>query len=65
MLLTMRQGSAAMMDGFPHELCPRIVGGCLKSAKRGVVDLEGVRTRQPTMGGEDHRDKDGEWTETE
>ena len=30
MLPTMRQGSAALMDGFRHELCPRIVGGCQK-----------------------------------
>ena len=30
MLPTMHQGSTAMMDGFRHENCPRIVGGCKK-----------------------------------
>ena len=48
MLPAMHQGSAAMMDGGGEGYCPRIVGGCQKKAKRGVVDLKGVRTQQPT-----------------
>ena len=39
MLLTMRQGLAAMMDGGGEGYCPRSVSGCQKNAKHGVVDL--------------------------
>ena len=40
MLPTMRQGSAAMMDGGGEGYCPtRIVSGSQKNEKRGVVNL--------------------------
>ena len=39
MLPTMRRGLAAMMDGGGEVYCPKIVGGCQKNVKRGVVNL--------------------------
>ena len=39
MLPTMHRGSVAMMDGGGKGYRPRIVSGCQKNAKRGVVDL--------------------------
>ena len=50
MLPTMRRGSVAMVDGGGKGYCPKriVVGSQKKNEARGVVDLSGVRTRQPT-----------------